>query len=251
MNISGQPTTMTSKEVATLTGKDLGNVHRDIRAMVGALVGAVEGNGMDWKMTKDGMLPFLNHEQIQGLTIDWDYRGYAEQFHLPKRLALILVSGYSITMRAAIVDRWQQLEGAAGVPVGLNLRDPGQLLLAAAQLAELVQEQQAQLTAQAPRVAFAEAVGAAEDDQKVYVVAKVLGQGPIKFRAWLKQIGFLMPSGMPYQHHIDAGRARVIEVPFKDPATGSQRLRPEVRITGRGLTFLQQKLAKAGTPQGA
>ena len=97
MNIIAIPSlTMTSREIADLTGKEHKNVIRDIRTMLDEL-------------KKDGS--DLSHVQE-----DLDARGYTAGFRLPKRESLILVSGYSTELRARIIDRWQELEAIVAKP---------------------------------------------------------------------------------------------------------------------------------------
>ena len=95
VNFGAELRTMSSHEIAKITGKDLSHVRRDIRAMVGAL----------------GDDPDLDH-----LLAESDARGYVICYHLNKVLSLTLVSGYSIPMRAKIVDRWEALETGKAVP---------------------------------------------------------------------------------------------------------------------------------------
>lgn len=89
--------TMTSRDIADLTGKEHRNVLRDARAVLIELHG--EGGLLRFEQTyrdpQNGQL-------------------YPE-LALPKRETLILVSGYSVTMRAAIIDRWQELEARAAL----------------------------------------------------------------------------------------------------------------------------------------
>ena len=79
---------MSSLEIAELTGKDHAKVLIDIRKMLDEL-------GI---LTSD----FSTVRKVRGKEYD--------VFNLPKRETIILVSGYSVAMRAAIVDRWQELE---------------------------------------------------------------------------------------------------------------------------------------------
>lgn len=81
-------TSMSSLEIAELTGKQHKDVLYDIRIMFESL----------------GILAaeFSAVRKVRG-------KEY-EVFNLPKRETLILVSGYSVSMRAAIIDRWQELE---------------------------------------------------------------------------------------------------------------------------------------------
>ena len=119
--------TMTSLEIAELTGKDHKNVIADIRKML---------------------------QELENLTADFSavrkVRGKEYQiFNLPKRETLILVSGYSIELRAKIIDRWQQLEE------NLNLEkqrkaDRQQARLEAPQMARALQEARARQGKESP-----------------------------------------------------------------------------------------------------
>lgn len=81
--------TMTSREIAELTGKEHKNVLADIRKMFEELGLTSADFSAD--------LPDA-------------YGRLQPAFRLPKRECLILVSGYSVQMRARIIDRWQELE---------------------------------------------------------------------------------------------------------------------------------------------
>ena len=81
--------TMSSREIAKLTGKRHDHVLRDIRNMFESLDIQSPQNWVDYKDSKGRIF---------------------QECNLPKRETLILVSGYSVTLRAKIIDRWAYLE---------------------------------------------------------------------------------------------------------------------------------------------
>jgi len=83
--------TMSSREIAKLTGKRHDNVMRDATNMLVELYDV-----RDALRFEDNYLDSRNRKQTQLL--------------LPKRETLILVSGYSVELRARIIDRWMELE---------------------------------------------------------------------------------------------------------------------------------------------
>lgn len=93
---------MSSQEIAELTGKRHDNVMADIRKML------VELHG------EDRLLSFQETVERQNPSGGSPIKSTC--FNLPKRETLILVSGYNVQMRAAIIDRWQQLEEQLSAP---------------------------------------------------------------------------------------------------------------------------------------
>lgn len=91
--------TMDSREIAEMTGKEHRKVCRDIEEQLGQLEGGVARFGHTYIHEQNGQ----------------EY----PCFKLPKRECLILVSGYSIELRAAIIDRWAELESKDAKPMSM------------------------------------------------------------------------------------------------------------------------------------
>lgn len=108
---------MDSRDIASLTGKDHKNVIRDIRVM-------------------------LSKMEVDSLKFESLYKaGNGEMrrcFILPKRECLLLASGYSIKLRAAIIDRWAELEKAKPQMTRLEF---ARALLEAEEMAEQVERE--------------------------------------------------------------------------------------------------------------
>lgn len=103
MNVN-EVQTMSSREIAELTGKRHDHILRDIENMLKAL--NLEQN------------PFL------GFVNDGPNGRPLKVYNLPKEETLILVSGYNVKMRAAIIRRWQELEAQVAKPLLPDFTDP-------------------------------------------------------------------------------------------------------------------------------
>lgn len=132
-NTTNTTLTMSSREIAELTGKEHRNVMRDIRSMLEAL-------GED----------VLSFEQMS----QDSYGRPLTIFNLPNDLTITLVSGYNIQMRYAITKRWMELEAQQAPKLPTTFAEA--LRLAAEQ-----EEQKEQLRLQNEAMKPAAIVGAA------------------------------------------------------------------------------------------
>lgn len=188
----GHTATMSSREIAELTGKRHDHVMRDIRAML------VELHGED-------VIPSF------GAIYRDAYGRERACFDLPKRETLILVSGYSVSMRAKIIDRWQELEAAVAQPAP-TFKLPttfSEALRLAAEQAEKIEAQALQLQHQKPAVEFVDRYTVATGLKGVREVCKILKANERQFVDWMTESGIMYRLAgrlTPYQPHIDAGR---------------------------------------------
>lgn len=84
--------TMSSREIAGLTGKEHKNVKRDIENMLSDL----EEDALTFERI---YFDTMNRQQ--------------NEYHLDRRHVDCLLTGYSAVLRMKVIDRWQELEGAA------------------------------------------------------------------------------------------------------------------------------------------
>lgn len=221
--------TMSSSEIAQLTGKRHDNVMRDIRLMLIDLYGV--GGVLNFEDT----LP--NGQNGQSYPC----------FRLPKRESLILVSGYSVAMRARIIDRWQELEsGAQSFQVPQTM---SQALRLAADLSDENATLKADLAIAAPAVQAISRIADTSGSMCVTDTAKTLQVQPKRLFDWMSahQWIYRRPGSAEWVAYQDKLQRGVMEhkVMTVHRGDGSEKVTTRVLVTAKGLTELAQKMERA------
>lgn len=229
--------TMSSREISDLTDKRHDNVMRDIRTMLVELHG--DGGVLRFEDTQ------VNPQNGQLYPV----------YRLPKRETLILVSGYSLALRAKIIDRWQELESMVEQPK-IPQTMPEALRLAAEAIEQrdrlaLENKAQAEALAEAqPKAQGFDLITAGEKSITIREAAKLLGVKENRLTAWLHEHGWtyrLNGRWVAKSEHIQGGRLVYKEAKYTDEKTGHEVYAPYCHITPKGLA----KLARVfGGPMG-
>ena len=184
-----QNLTMNSQEIARLSNRRHDNVLRDIRKMFNEL----NIDETPYKMPQTSLLNFEEASQSQ--------KSYT--YNLTKDLTLTLISWYSIKLRKAIIDRWQELENEVNKPKTFEEIMQDALLLADQKVKELENK----IALDKPKVEFADAVGNAWDSILIRDYCKILNDNWIniwqnRLYSWLRANWYLMRDNRPYQNFI-------------------------------------------------
>lgn len=228
---TGNTLTMSSREIAELVDKQHKDVIRDIRVMQKAL----EEDGAD-----------LRH-----LCEEKDGRGYTSAFHLDKDLTETLVTGYSIPLRHKVIRRLHELERHAAPSLAVA---PPQSFAAALRLAadqaELIERQQAELAEASPKVEALERIAGSRGAMCITDAAKHLKVQPRRLFDWLKENRWIYqrPGSsrwVGYQPRIQSGFILHKITTIGADEQGELRAATQVRITPKGLAKLALLVGEA------
>lgn len=210
--------TMTSREIAELTGKRHDNVLADIKKMLEELE--------------------LNSPDFSGQYKDSTGRSLT-MYSLDKELTTTLVAGYNVKMRHAIIKRWQELEAKEqkNQIVLPNFTDPAEAAMAWALQYKEKQIALQQLEIAKPKAEFVDKYVERDVAKNLTNVAKELGVSAKALGAWLRDEGHAFKSTKKLvwtQPFVDKGYG--VHKHFStDSKAGSQAL-----ITPTGDCFIKQ-----------
>ncbi|AXP04293.1 DNA-binding protein [Pseudomonas fluorescens] len=225
--------TMSSREIAELTGKRHDHVMRDIRNMLSELQ--------------------ITDPKFGGTYLDGSGRSMP-CFHLDRELTETLVTGYSIPLRHKVIRRLHELEDSQAKPAFdiASLNDPKVLLALLtdnvrkvvtleADNSELTKENhllEVKVEQDAPKVAFHDMVTVSHKRYNAAQAAKIIGTGRTRLLQFMRQKGWVTRTNEPYQAKIEAGLLDVKLGTFEHPIDGTVPTCSTL-ITGKGLTKLQ------------
>ncbi len=169
------------------------------------------------------------------------------EYMIGKRDSFVIVAQLSPEFTGRVVDRWLELEASAtSAPALPDFTNPAIAARAWAEQFEAKVALSAKVAADAPKVAFAEAIRSIDGVCHIEKIAKTLGVGRNKFFKRLREDGILMRSNLPYQKYIDREYFTVNE---QEPYTDKEGVKHPTftaMVTGAGQVFLAKKYSPVG-----
>lgn len=214
--VNDQSLTMTSREIAEVTGKRHPDVKRDIEVMFTQLQEDVSKYA---RIYTDSM----NRTQTE--------------YILDREHTECLVTGYSAMLRMKVIKRMHELEEKVRVPQTLP-----EALRLAADLAEQKAELEGMLAIAAPKAEFVDSYVEASGLMGFREAAKLLKVKENDFRLFLmnRNIMYKLAGKLtPYSQHLDAGRFSV-----KTGEAGNGHAFTQVKFTPKGIQWIAGLLAE-------
>ena len=200
----------------------------------------------DWVKNRINECRFIENQDFVTLTKNLVSGGQQTEYFLTldaaKHFAMLERNERGFEARQYFIDCEKRAQAVPQIPQTLS-----EALRLAADLADekaaLLEEQQRN----APKVAFAEAVGNANDTILIRDLAKVLKQNGIdmgekRLFAWLRANGYLTLQHMPMQRAMDMGLFWVSESVIALP--DGDRVRLTTRVTGKGQMYFLDKFKR-------
>jgi Rha family phage regulatory protein len=216
-----QNLTMSSREIAELTGKRHDNVKADVTKMLDEL-----------------NLDVLN---FQGIYFDAQNRKQTE-YKLDRDLTLTLVSGYNIKLRHAIIERLDELEKSqVKLPMLPNFSNPAEAARAWAEQYEANAIKQQQLELAAPKVKFVESLVERKSLMNATQIAQQFGKSAVWLNKQLEDLDVYNKS---------VKRGRTFQKWFIDRGFGEMKQTevgyPQALFSPAGEIWIHQKFVSEG-----
>ena len=212
--------TMSSREIAELTGKEHRHVRRDIQIMCEQLK-------IDESRFGHTYVDSMNRNQYEYL--------------LDQETSLCLVAGYSAPLRMAIIKRWKELEDQALKPQLPDFTNPVEAARAWANEVEAKQIAQEQLQIAAPKVEYFDRVADVHNYMNATTVGQKVGLSGTALNKQLEQFNV-------YNRAIKTGR--VFQQWFIDQGLGVMKKTDngynQSRFTNKGEQWVIQKFISEG-----
>ncbi|MES0686742.1 phage antirepressor KilAC domain-containing protein [Providencia stuartii] len=243
LTTTNQVVTMSSREIAELTNKQVKHIHVDIWNMTEQLYG-IKKDGRDFDHYKNQKVTLSS-----GISVIIDSRGYVSEFNLDRYHTEVLITGYDLKRRAAVIKRWYDLETGKAKPsidpmVALN--DPAFLRDALISYTEKVMHLEHQVEEMKPDVDALTRIAKAEGSLCITDAAKQLQIKPkslfdlMSHSKWIyRRIG---TAWIAYQDKIQQGLLEH-KVTVVKSSTGEDKQVSQVRITAKGLSKLAKLLS--------